>query len=178
MVKSGLSHNLRFELVEIGQWRGEVNKYKRHGVPDFGWKFLVGKIIKEMHINAEKNVLRFILDNGDLIYASAVGDCCSTSWFEDIEYAECLYNNTILKIFEREMPERFRDEKTIDKDFIELYGWTMETQSGRCDIEMRNQSNGYYGGEVIVSDVISDQYHTEVDEHFKPSKDLFICAKG
>ena len=40
------------------------------------------------------------------------------------------------------------DENDHRDDAVRCYGWTLFTNIGRCQIEMRNASNGYYGGSL------------------------------
>lgn len=118
-------------------------------------KDLEGKTIKELVINSEKTTIGFILDNGKTLWANAVGDCCS---FEHVNGVDALIGQTINKVVEREMPEA---EGEHGDEVVQYYGWTFETNKGRCDLEMRNRSNGYYGGWVNVSDKVLDQYDGE-----------------
>lgn len=144
--------------------------YKSYGVKDMGWVALVGKTVAKLEVNAEKKVIRFTLSDGSVLFASAVGDCCSQSWFENLEGEEALIGNPVISVVDRKMPEA--EDKTDGPEYgnlTQFYGWTLETSRGRFDIEMRNESNGYYGGNVIVSDVISDQYNSEVEEPFVPA---------
>ena len=146
-------------------------KYKPYCVKDMGWAAFVGKTVIKMEVNDEKDVIRFKLSGGDVLFASAVGDGCSYSWFEHLEGEEALIGHPVISVVERKMPEA--EDKTDGPDYGDLtqfYGWTLETSRGRFDIEMRNESNGYYGGAAIISDVISDQYNCEKDEHsFAPA---------
>ena len=142
-------------------------KYESFGIKDLGWNTLVGKTVEKMEVNSEKDVIKFSLLGGEVIYASAIGEYCSRSWFEHLEGEDALIGHPVLGVVEREMSKPI--DKTGAPDYGELtefYGWTIETARGRFDIEMRNESNGYYGGKVIVSDVISDQYYSERDEPF------------
>lgn len=144
-----------------------MSKYESYGVPDLGFKALIGKRVETIDINPDRDLLRFSLAGGEVIYASAVGGCCSRSWFESIEGVDALIGHEVLRVTDRAMPPE--NDKTGDPEYgslIQFYGWTIETSRGRFDIEMRNESNGYYGGEVIVSDVASDQYRTERDYEY------------
>ena len=106
---------------------------------------LKGVAVKSVEINNAKDLIVILSENGDKWYLSATGDCCSSSWFEHIEGIDALIGETINKVVDREMPEGRDDE---EHEHLEFYGWTLETAKGRCDIEMRNASNGYYGGDV------------------------------
>jgi len=145
-------------------------KYAPCQLKDLEWGAFIGKIVAKLEVNEAKDVIRFTLDDGSFLFASAVGGCCSRSWFEHLEGEEALIGYPVLRVVNREMPPS--DDKTSGPGYGELtqfYGWTLETARGRFDIEMRNESNGYYGGQAIISDVISDQYHCEVDEPFVPA---------
>ena len=145
-----------------------MSKYGAYSVEDMGWDAFVGKTISNIEMNADKTVMRFTLSDGAVLYASAVGGCCSCSWFEHIEGEDALIGHEVLRAVEREMSEAI--DKTNGPDYGDLtqfYGWTLETDRGRFDVEMRNESNGYYGGSVIISDVVSDQYHSEIENGFE-----------
>lgn len=110
---------------------------------------LVGKKVKSVSIGERKDVLRFDFEGfGALpLFVSATGDCCSNSWFEHITGIDALVGGTVARVVGRDMPE---DSWNVpDQDVLtRYYGWTVETEKGRLDIEMRNESNGYYGGDI------------------------------
>lgn len=112
------------------------------------WNEFVGNKIVQVEINGPKDLLIFTLEDGRRVFASATGDCCSTSWFENVEGLECLLGQKIIEAAERAMPEPRDDE---EHDHLQFYGWTLVTCRGRFDIEMRNASNGYYGGSCDLS---------------------------
>lgn len=113
------------------------------------WQEFVGSVVTSVEMNAGKDVLVFHREGQSDIIASATGDCCSHSWFEHVEGLECLIGHKIIGAVERAMPEAQRDHP--EHDCLQFYGWTLETARGRFDIEMRNSSNGYYGGSVALS---------------------------
>jgi len=119
------------------------------------WSDLVGKKVNQVRINPDRDILELSVAGGEVIYLSAVGYCCSESWFEHIEGAECLIGKEIRRVVDREMPKDYDDG---DFNVTRFYGWTIETDSGRCDLEMRNLSNGYYGGDVEIASDPLDQY--------------------
>ena len=129
-------------------------------------KTLEGKTVRAILINHEKDLIRLICD-GPALFLSATGDCCSRSWFEHMTGVEALIGHAINAVIERPMPGD--KEETPDR-VIRFYGWTLETSRGRCDIEMRNESNGWYGGDCIVSEKALDQYHGERDDESSAQK--------
>lgn len=143
--------------------RANESKYGAYKVKDFGFPALVGKSVRGLRINADKDVIALELADGATLYLAAVGGCCSRSWFEHLNGISALLDTPILRVVDKPMPEATEQAGEYGDEHTQYYGWTLETANGRCDLEMRNASNGYYGGEVIVSDVVSDQYHCEVD---------------
>lgn len=124
---------------------------------------LCGKTVKAVELNADKTFLVFVLDDGGVSAWSTEGDCCSNSWIEHINGVDTLLGRKVNNIVDREMP----NVDTADEyECIQCYGWTIETDGGRCDIEMRNSSNGYYGGWLQKQEMnnIQDQYHSPTNE--------------
>jgi hypothetical protein len=126
---------------------------------------LIGKKIVGLSVNADKDLLVFDTEAGK-IYASAVGDCCSRSWFNHLSGVETLIGYTVIEIAEHESVETSGAEKTPDTDSEQKYGWTFTTERGLADLDMRNDSNGYYGGEAIVGSKALGQCHDERDVDF------------
>lgn len=102
---------------------------------------LVGKTIEEVRLDAEKTTIEFVTDFGSEFYYTE-GDCCSSSWIEHISGLSELLGKKVLNTVDLEM-ESFEEPCY---DGISCYGYQLNTETGRCIIEMRNHSNGYYGG--------------------------------
>lgn len=85
-------------------------------------------------------VITFLCENGESFKIWCDGDCCSHSWFEHVEMPEFPF--TIQKV------EEIAGEEVShpDHECLQVYGLKMETDRGHVDIEMRNSSNGFYGG--------------------------------
>ena len=117
-------------------------------------KELLGQEITAILTNDDHTYLVFILEtfsNPEYLIYEAVGDCCSTSWFESINNQECLIGHKIIGIeMKKEFPpdDQHRSDPVEDDDgdCISIYGYTIKTEAGYSDIEFRNASNGYYGG--------------------------------
>lgn len=124
------------------------------------WIPVLGQVIKAVRRNDAKDLIELETDLGTVIYLSAMGDCCSTSWFEHLAGVDALIGERVLGVVERKMPKT--EEK--DGDYILFYGWTLETAKGRCDLEMRNSSNGYYGGDISIGAEPLDQYASKRED--------------
>lgn len=110
---------------------------------------LFNKQIKAIYTNEEKDILIFItILEGNIAY-EAIGDCCSQTWFESITNIENIIYNTITGIERKEFSDGHDDKitKELDQECIRCYGYTFKTESGYTDIEYRNSSNGFYGGD-------------------------------
>ncbi len=110
---------------------------------------LIGNKILGIFRNDDRTALSFDTDGGRIGYY-ADGDCCSSSWFEHFSGIETLIGHTISEIIEHEDVTLADDDplKGKETDVEAKYGWTFTTQRGRADLDMRNDSNGYYGGSV------------------------------
>jgi len=104
---------------------------------------LNGRKIIGVRMSANKTTLSFDTDNGTVCYV-AEGDCCSESWFNHVSGLLFLIGSTIERVetlTTRGAPGTRQEEDTV-------YGWQIQSNRGTCAIEMRNSSNGCYGGSV------------------------------
>jgi hypothetical protein len=110
-------------------------------------KSLVGRTIESVSISIDKEDLMFKFEDGGRALWRAVGDCCSSSWFEHVDDLD--FRGEILSVEDDE--GRYFDERN-DDGALKHYFTVVKTNRGRLIIEMRNQSNGYYGGQIEVYD--------------------------
>lgn len=108
---------------------------------------LVGKTITKIEIADDKTCLRFFEASGEPLSFYAEGQCCSTSWFESVSGIENILGQKVLKTEAKPEVEPNRHEEDAEK-YIKIYGFCLSTEKGYFDIEMRNSSNGYYGGSI------------------------------
>lgn len=102
---------------------------------------LIDKTIHSIFISDDKQYLKFVTDDGDIVYY-AYGDCCSQSWFNDICGFHSLISAKVLRV--EEIDSSVLHE--TDSRCIQSYGYKFVTTGGFASIEFRNESNGYYGG--------------------------------
>lgn len=103
-------------------------------------------IYTDIDADHDKSYLIFINNLNNFWAYSAVGDCCSYSWFESINNPENLMDARVIGIEEK---EEYYEEESFKEgvdEVIKIYGYTLKTHKGYTDIEFRNSSNGYYGG--------------------------------
>ena len=86
-------------------------------------------------------------------------DCCSHTWIESVIEESALVGYTITAIDDLELPNNEPangNEKTTTENYEEemsFYGLAITTERGKCVLDYRNSSNGYYGGSMDVSEV-------------------------
>jgi hypothetical protein len=137
-------------------------------------------IIKEVFISKDKTKLLFMGEETGLVLC-ADGDCCSESWFEhvtDIEFflESKSYIDHIDDIDNVILPFGTRQEADT------LYGYNLcvpyarhnkETYFKEIKLEMRNSSNGYYGGSIDISFLRGDYKEYIKDYNMLPLHEDF-----
>lgn len=121
---------------------------------------LENKIIQSIQITDDKHALKFITDKGEVL-AVCYGDCCSHTWIEHINTPALGFPAKVISIENRDMPEP--EEK--DWELIRFYGIRIITDKGDIDIEYRNSSNGYYGGDLRFPDQNEMMYSGVFDQN-------------
>lgn len=105
--------------------------------------FLVGKTILGLKIAQDKKALLFICDDGEHI-ARTDGDCCSSSWIENIELPAGGFSCKVNQV-------EYLDLDRVEGDYGDVtqhYGCNIVTDKGLIEIDFRNESNGYYGASL------------------------------
>jgi hypothetical protein len=113
---------------------------------------LIGKTINEIWLDkAEQRLITFKTNEGDISYY-ADGDCCSESWFNDIDGVEFLLNHKVMQVKQIRVCDSC-EIKNSRQEFDEINTIVLVTDTGIADIIFRNSSNGYYGGSCeLVTD--------------------------
>lgn len=122
---------------------------------------LLGKRISTVRKSADATALAFDTDAGPVAYA-AFGDCCSESWFNHVVGLDCLIGGSVRDV--EVLPEAEAEATRQERDIV--YGWRIHTDKGTASVEMRNSSNGYYGGSADPDESASEQATVEVREDF------------
>lgn len=133
-----LSQGLLFYLIGFKKLRGK----------NMSDHILVGKVITGIKIAKDKQVLLFVTTDGN-IKALCYGDCCSETWIEHIEMPALCLPAKILGVRDLEMPDL---GNMPGRNFISYYGLKISTDKGDIVIDYRNDSNGYYCGNLLWPD--------------------------
>jgi hypothetical protein len=112
---------------------------------------LIGKRIKGFLIEPDGSYVTIEFDGHPAVRLQAYGDCCSTSWIESVDAPAALLG-TVRDVEEIDMPNlgNIDGQRHKDVDQVSYYGLKITTDKGRCVIDYRNDSNGYYGGWLEV----------------------------
>lgn len=111
---------------------------------------IVGKTISALEIAQDKKALRFVLTDGECI-VRCEGDCCSITWVEYVELPALGFPARVVSVEDLDM----REPLDSDGNLIQFYGCKITTDRGDIVIDYRNESNGYYGGNLSWP----DDYH-------------------
>jgi hypothetical protein len=107
---------------------------------------LIGKTIASVEIASDKKAIRFLLSDCETVTAKADADCCSGTWIEHLSLPAGGLPALVLKAEKIEMPDLGTPE---DFECLKYYGFQITTDKGHMLIDYRNESNGYYGGDLI-----------------------------
>lgn len=120
---------------------------------------LIGCYIKEMYINDDTII--FTIHKGDpyntsLFVVHASGDCCSRSYIHSVENILNLFAHRVCSVTTGDITEmnelKYQETGEQHEYFIGVQPWA-EAEISYTRITMRNESNGYYGGELVKSNI-------------------------
>ena len=101
-------------------------------------------------------------------------DCCNSVWFNHITGVDTLGKGTSFDVIRGALVIGVEDkgwsENRFDEDGHEAVQdgfWTLRTDRGYIDIEVRNSHNGYYGGSVVLNDDCNLQEIEDLREVFE-----------
>lgn len=115
------------------------------------YRALIGKRITEFKLTTDyKCLILFFLDGSCAVF-EVDGGCCSQSWIESLDLVDNLFG-TISNVEDIPMPDlgNIDTEKRKDVTCVKYYGLKITTDKGSCVIDYRNDSNGYYGGDIYL----------------------------
>ena len=121
---------------------------------------LVGKRINGLFIGDSAWALVFRDINGRHYCFRTENDCCNTVWFNHVNGVETvLGEGNLFDILRGAMvtgveAKGWTDDRTDEDgyDVIQDGFWTIATDRGYIDLEVRNSHNGYYGGSVVYDE--------------------------
>ncbi len=106
---------------------------------------LIGQKIVAL-IMPNNQELHFVTENGRVFAFCTEADCCNFVWFEHLNGVTFLLNGVVQSSEAKNWNELGEDDSG---NYLEQGFWTIKTNKGDFDIEVRNAHNGYYGGIVV-----------------------------
>lgn len=114
-----------------------------------GKNILVGKVLTGIKLAADKHAILFQTSEGD-IKVDVDGDCCSQSWVESIELPALGFPCYVRAVEDLELNK----EPVSNEEYecLQFYGLKIVSSKGEIIIDYRNESSGYYGGNLSWPD--------------------------
>ncbi len=106
---------------------------------------LENKIILDIKIADDQKALKFITNDGEII-AKTDGDCCSNSWIENIDLPINGFPARVISVDNLDLDKESEGEH--GSEVTQFYGLKITTDKGDILLDYRNESNGYYGGNL------------------------------
>lgn len=110
---------------------------------------LIGKVITAIYLADDRKALRFDVKDDEPVIARADGDCCSSTWIESLDTPELIIGGVVSAVEDLAMPDLGQPD---EYEVIQYYGCKITAGLGQCVIDYRNESNGYYGGDICWGD--------------------------
>lgn len=109
---------------------------------------MVGSKVAKVQLLDGGYIIRLFTDRG--IFEGVVeGDCCSSTWIENVEYPAFGYPFEIAEVDHKWLPDNIPEEDEDNYEVIAYYGISFRgTRGDSLNIDFRNSSNGYYGGSL------------------------------
>ena len=108
---------------------------------------LIGKKIVDVKIAEDKLAMLFICDNGEELVVRVDADCCSYTWIESVELPALGFPFTVIACDDLDMNKEPLENE--EYECLQFYGAKITTDKGDMVIDYRNDSNGYYGGDIV-----------------------------
>lgn len=125
---------------------------------------LIGKVVEKIYISNDDQCFLKLVGSDFEVCLEAEGECCANCYFSEIYNADSLRGREIEGIDFVEIATKVQTEKSR-QEYDDIMGIRIRLKSDRYDIDnfgktcfigVRNSSNGYYGGTVLVSDTPKD----------------------
>lgn len=107
-----------------------------------GAEVLAGKMLTRVELAKDKKAICFTVD-GERVVAKCDGECCSSTWIESVEMPAGGLPAKIIAAKDLDLPAQSDED-----ELIQFYGLKLTTDKGDLVLDYRNESNGYYGGNL------------------------------
>jgi hypothetical protein len=129
-------------------------------------KNLIGKTINRIFVSKkDQTYLRFETNKGNVDFGAG-GECCSESYFSDVNRIKNIIGEKVIDVKEIELMEEEITNIPSRQEEDKIYGFKITTEKGDGLVIMRNSSNGYYGGWVQESPFPESEEKFEIVKDF------------
>lgn len=105
---------------------------------------LIGKTLLAVLLSEDKGAMLFKTPDGDIV-VQCDADCCSHTWIEHVSLPALGFPAVVSAVENVDMPDLGNMKGC---DVVAYYGCKITTNHGELLIDYRNDSNGYYGGNL------------------------------
>jgi len=118
------------------------------------FKNLIGRRINGIFLGNDAWTVVFRTTEGEYFRYDTGNDCCNSVWFNHINGVDAVGRGNSFDLLRGAMVLSVEDKDWVRQDndnayeVIEDVCFTLRTDRGYIDIEVRNSHNGYYGGRV------------------------------
>lgn len=110
---------------------------------------LADRPLESVTIDAGKDYVTFAFEDGHTARYAAEGDCCSSSWIEELTVPDSVKGRTLVGVQDYTF-DNPKDEADNEYEVLQSYKTVFHLDNGETiTIEYRNSSNGYYGGYLV-----------------------------
>lgn len=125
------------------------------------FKNLVGKRINGIFLANDSWTLVFRTVEGQYLRYDTHNDCCNSVWFNHINGVDAVGTGNSFDLLRGALVLEAEDKDWVQQDdegydVVEDVCFTLRTDRGYIDIEVRNSHNGYYGGRVSEAELDDD----------------------
>lgn len=124
---------------------------------------LEGKTVTAVERTKDKHAIRFTTTEGQIV-AKCDADCCSHTWIESIQLPVNGFPFTVTKVEDLDLYDKMERDGEL-----KFYGLKLTTDKGDFVLDYRNESNGYYGGNLVWPD--SDYFYGGVFDQNQVTED-------
>lgn len=132
---------------------------------------LIGQTISAISLTSDSQFIQFILNGGErsLSYQT-VGNCCNEVWFYHLQGVDAAIGGVVSGIeesldrssdylnddgewcssYKGYSGKEIESDRTDSNRYADVLQWTILTDKGRFVIDVRNDSNGCYSGEIAL----------------------------
>jgi hypothetical protein len=132
---------------------------------------LIGKRINGIFVDETRTELAFRTTEGRYLGYVTCGDCCNSVYINHFSGADVVGEGNSFDLLRGALVLAVEDKGwTEDREegyeVVQEGFWTIKTDRGYIDLEVRNEHNGYYGGHIEEDEDADVTDLTELKEDF------------